>query len=127
MRALSLLARPLVLGLFVALVSTVAPAAGQSSLFISDVSDLDEEQRVPESYTESAGRLTPTQILQEKAQVRAAQRMARMAAKDWFGYSQARPRTGATPFTGMYGPHFQGRALGRPAAFHVARPIVVVR
>ena len=124
MRAFTPFALPLLLAMLAVAAMAPAPAAAQNELFLSDN---EAEPPVPDKYTESAGQLSPTQIIQEKAQIRAAQRMSRIAAKDWFGYSQARPRTNATPFTGLYGPHFQGRALGRPAAFHVARPIVVVR
>ncbi len=78
------------------------------------------------AYTESAGSLTPRQMVQQKAQIRAAQRMSRIAAAEWFGHSVARPRTNATPFSGIYGTQFQGRTYGRPAAFHSVRPMVVV-
>ena len=63
---------------------------------------------------------------QRAAQQRAAQRNAVLAARQWYGYSQARPKTSATPFSGLYGQQFQGRAFGRPAAHYAQRPIVVI-
>ena len=77
-------------------------------------------------YHESSAGPTPQQIVQQKAQVRAAQRMARMAALQWHGYSIARPRTTATPYSGMYGGQWQGYTYGRPAAWHASRPVIVV-
>ena len=72
-------------------------------------------------YKSAIGELTPQQIIRQKAQVRAAQRMTRMQSLQWYGYSAARPRTSATPFTGMYGGQWQGDWFSRPQAWHVAR------
>ncbi|TWT86323.1 hypothetical protein Mal64_38630 [Pseudobythopirellula maris] len=77
-------------------------------------------------YESAAPVATPLQIAQQKSQMRAAQRMERLASMKWYGFSAARPRTEATPFTGMYGAQWQGRSLGRPAAWHASRPSVVI-
>lgn len=76
-------------------------------------------------YAGSIGKATPTEIIQAKAQMKAAQRQGRIATREWYGYSQARPKTTAVPFTGMYGAQFQGYAFGRPAAHYATRPILI--
>jgi hypothetical protein len=78
-------------------------------------------------YAGRIGKLTPTEIIQAKAQAKAAERSARIASREWYGYSQARPSTPATPFSGMYGAQFNGYSLGRPEAHHVSRPILILR
>jgi hypothetical protein len=63
-------------------------------------------------------------IPQQKAELRAQQRMARLAAQRWYGYSNARPTVAAMPFTSMYRPAWQ-RPGGRP--YHWPRhPVVVI-
>ena len=78
-------------------------------------------------YAGRIGKLTPTEIIQAKAQAKSAERAARIASREWYGYSQARPSTPATPFSGMYGAQFNGYTLGRPDAHHVQRPILILR
>lgn len=77
-------------------------------------------------YEQSVGAPTPIQIIQHKAQARAAQRIQRMETAKWYGHSPSRPRTTATPFTGQYGAQFQGQVLGRPSVYFATRPIVIV-
>lgn len=68
----------------------------------------------------------PRAIIQYKAQVRAAQRMDRMAAMQWYGMSNARPTASATPFTTMYSPAWQMPG-GRPFAwFNLQNPPVII-
>lgn len=72
---------------------------------------------------------TPQEIIQYKAQVRAQQRMARMASMEWYGMSASRPRASVTPFTGLYSPVWQMPG-GRPLAWTPSRfapPVVIVR
>lgn len=72
---------------------------------------------------------TPQEIIQYKAQVRAQQRMTRMASMEWYGMSASRPRASVTPFTGMYSPVWQMPG-GRPFAWSPTRyqsPVVIVR
>lgn len=78
-------------------------------------------------YAGRIGKMTPTEMIQAKAQAKAAERAARIASREWYGYSQARPSTPATPFSGMYGAQFNGYTLGRPDAHHVQRPILILR
>lgn len=77
-------------------------------------------------YAGSIGKMTPMEIIQQKAQMKAAQRQSRIAAREWYGYSQSRPKTSATPFSGMYGAQFQGHSIGRPSAHYAQRPILII-
>jgi hypothetical protein len=56
-------------------------------------------------------------IIQQKAQVRSAQRTARIASLNWYGMSNARPTAGPTPFMTMYSPAWQ-QPGGRPFAWN---------
>lgn len=77
-------------------------------------------------YTRAMGSLTPTEIIQQKAQANAAQRQARIASREWYGYSQARPIASPIPYSGRYGTHYEGHVLGRPSALYAARPVIVI-
>jgi hypothetical protein len=77
-------------------------------------------------YERSTAAVTPTMIIQQKAQSRAADRMARIAALEWYGHSKARPQSLATPFSGLYGNQFQGSSFGRPSAWHASRPVILM-
>jgi hypothetical protein len=58
-------------------------------------------------------------IIQQKAQVRAAQRDARLASLSWYGMSNSRPTAAPTPFTSLYSPVWQ-QPGGRPFAWNTA-------
>ena len=60
---------------------------------------------------------------QLKAEYQAQQRMARLAAQQWYGFSNARPTVAALPCTSMYRPAWQGPG-GKP--YHWQRPIIVI-
>jgi hypothetical protein len=65
---------------------------------------------------------TPAQL---KAQARGEQRMARLEALRWYGFSNSRPTASAMPWTTMYSPAWQ-RPGGRPFAWYVSdRPVVI--
>ena len=78
-------------------------------------------------YSRRVGAYTPTEIIQMKAQARAAERVSRLASKAWYGFTPERPQTTATPYGSMYGAQYRGRVLGRPGAFFPARSAVIVR
>jgi hypothetical protein len=68
----------------------------------------------------------PTQIIQQKAMVRAAQRQARIASMQWYGMSNARPTAATTPFCSQYSPSWQMPG-GRPYAWYTSgRPVYVL-
>ncbi len=60
---------------------------------------------------------TPRQIIQRKAQARAAARIHRLETMAAYGMSNARPTAAATPHTGMYSPAWQMPG-GRPFAWY---------
>lgn len=94
--------------------------------FGADIASAQAPRTEGDDYQQSVAPATPTQIIQQKAQAKGAERAARIAAQQWYGYSQSRPRTTATPFSGLYGAQFNGRAYGRPAAHYPHRPVIVV-
>lgn len=60
---------------------------------------------------------TPSEIVQQKAQIRAQQRMDRMASSAWYGISNSRPTGGQTPFMSRYAPMWEMPG-GRPFAWY---------
>lgn len=52
----------------------------------------------------------PYLAVRRKAERRAEQRMRRIATRQWFGISAARPPASATPFTGTYSPFWSGNS-----------------
>lgn len=88
----------------------------------------DEGETAEHYQTQPAAPVTPMQIIQYKAQVRAQQRMARMASMQWYGMSASRPRASATPFAGMSSPMWQMPG-GRPFAWtpRYTPSVVIVR
>lgn len=71
----------------------------------------------------------PHFMQRKRAEFRAQQRAHRMAAMSWFGYSNARPSAGITPFTGgSYSPAWVGNVHDPYAWRGVGyTPLVVVR
>lgn len=72
--------------------------------------------------------MTPRMIIQQKAQMRAHQRMARMESMKWYGFSAARPLASATPFLGVPSPRYEMPG-GRPFAWYPysGTNVVIVR
>jgi hypothetical protein len=67
-----------------------------------------EEQREQSWYREqSAAKPDPRVIVQQKAQVRAQQRMDRAASMSWYGMSNSRPQGSPTPFFTRYSPTWE--------------------
>ena len=56
-------------------------------------------------------------IVQQKAELKAQHRMARLEASRWYGISPSRPIATAIPYTSMYSPASK-RPSGRPFAWH---------
>jgi hypothetical protein len=64
-------------------------------------------------------------LAQQKAQARGEQRMARLEAMKWYGFSNSRPTATAMPWTTMYSPAWQ-QPGGRPFAWYVSsRPVLI--
>ncbi len=56
----------------------------------------------------------PKTAVRLKAEYRTAQRMRRMAAREWFGFSNSRPAVNPEPFHSNYSPHWAGNNAMRP-------------
>jgi hypothetical protein len=55
----------------------------------------------------------PAQAVRRKAEARAEQRMSRIAAMKWFGFSNARPQASPVPMMGSYSPVWIGNGVDR--------------
>lgn len=68
----------------------------------------------------------PKVAVRRNAEFQAQQRMARIEAMKWYGFSNARPSVSPTPFTSMYSAAWQSNAH-RPYAWYAAgRPTIVI-
>src|SRR5438270_3405962 len=65
----------------------------------------------------SSTKLDARAIIQQKAEVRAEQRGARLAASSWYGITNSRPSGTATPFTARYGSVWEMPG-GRPYSWY---------
>lgn len=120
MHTAQLIAAKLSLAAVLCVLFTPADASAQQSVL--------DSRPAAEDSTEWNYQHTPTplQIIQQKAQARAAQRAARIESQAWYGFSKSRPTSTATPFSGLYGSQWQGYTYGRPAAWHASRPVIVI-
>jgi hypothetical protein len=106
------------------LLCAMSPAAAQE---IERRSPFDIEQRPasdytyaqPTSSTPTPTRPDPLAIIQQKSQERAAQRMARLEALNWYGMSNSRPTASRSPYTSLYSPVWQMPG-GRPFAWYAS-------
>jgi hypothetical protein len=92
------------------------------------VGDSTPANPVPETWTyrPSPERTPNFTLAQQKAQLRGAQRMARLEALRWYGFSNSRPTASALPWTTMYSPAWQ-QPGGRPFAWYTStRPVVII-
>jgi hypothetical protein len=93
-----------------------------------EFSDAAGERIVTEesTYEPPAPTMEPLSLAREKAVQRGEQRMARLAAMKWYGFSNSRPTAAVAPFTTMYSPAWQTPG-GRPFAWYTSsRPIVII-
>lgn len=115
-------------GLKLAAISALLAAAPGSSALAQEFSE--EATAPPAPVTESwypkvEKRTDAPTVAQQKAMERGAQRMARLEAMRWYGFSNSRPTATAMPFTTMYSPAWQ-QPGGRPFAWYSSsRPIVI--
>jgi hypothetical protein len=78
------------------------------------------------SYSRATERDAELSISKQKAMTRGAQRMARLDAMRWYGFSGSRPTATAMPYTTMYSPAWQMPG-GRPYAWYISRrPVVII-
>jgi hypothetical protein len=68
---------------------------------------LAEEQHEASWYREQNVKPDTRAIIQQKAQIRAQQRMDRLASMNWYGMSNSRPQGSPTPFFTRYSPTWE--------------------
>jgi hypothetical protein len=56
----------------------------------------------------------PKEAVRRKAEFRTAQRQRRMAAREWFGYSNSRPTANLDPWNAGHSPHWSANNAMRP-------------
>jgi len=115
LRPISFPLRALALSIGLALVANTGFAAG--NLTSPSTSNSGEEQQSESWYREQAAKPDAKAIAQQKAMVRADQRMSRMASMQWYGMSNSRPQASGTPFSTRYSPLW-GMPGGRPYAWY---------
>lgn len=69
----------------------------------------------------------PALAVRRKAEIRAAQRMQRIAAMKWFGFSNSRPQASTTPMMGSYSPAWIGNGYDRYDWAGTSWPTTAVR
>jgi hypothetical protein len=108
----------------VAALSTTMCSRGYAQEFGDPAAD---QTTAPEDtwYRSPAPKAEQLTIAREKAMARGQQRMARLEAMRWYGFSNSRPTAASMPYTTMYSPAWQ-QPGGRPFAWYTSsRPIVI--
>lgn len=70
-------------------------------------------------------RRDPWVAVRSKAEFRAAQRERRIASRDWYGYSAARPVASPTPFNDVYSPRWRGNGAN-PFSWVPSTPVTII-
>jgi hypothetical protein len=112
-------------GLAIATVAALsAPLCGRG--YAQEFADA-EQTTAPDDtwYRSPAPKAEQPTIAREKAMARGQQRMARLEAMRWYGFSNSRPTAASMPYTTMYSPAWQ-QPGGRPFAWYTSsRPVVI--
>jgi hypothetical protein len=69
----------------------------------------------------------PAQAVRRKAEIKADQRLNRLAALKWYGQSNARPETSPIPVMGTYSPAWAGNGSSRYDWAAVGGPSLTLR
>ena len=76
-------------------------------------------------YRSPAPRAEAPTVARQKAMQRGQERMSRLQAMKWYGFSNSRPTAATLPFTSMYSPAWQ-QPGGRPFAWYTSsRPVII--
>jgi hypothetical protein len=68
----------------------------------------------------------PRSVIRQKAEFRTAERMRRLAALRWFGFSNSRPSVGIDPIHGDYGPFWSSGNVYQPFRWAGGRTATIV-
>jgi hypothetical protein len=117
-RSLKISSRVILVSIGLALCSGTCLAAG--TLMSATTGEQQQEQSW---YREqSSTKADSLAIVQQKAAIRAEQRMSRLASLQWYGMSNSRPQGAPTPFTSRYSPTWEMPG-GKPYSWYpYARP-----
>jgi hypothetical protein len=108
-------------------VAALTATATTSALYGQEFQAPEEAAATDEDswYKSPAPRVEVPSVARQKAMQRGQERMARLQAMRWYGYSNSRPTAATIPFTTMYSPAWQ-QPGGRPFAWYTSsRPIVI--
>jgi hypothetical protein len=98
----------ILIGVGLAACSTMSVAAGDfmdpPTATSAPAAEVQHEQSW---YREQSVKPDTRAIVQQKAQVRAQQRMDRLASMNWYGMSNSRPQASPTPFFTRYSPTWE--------------------
>ncbi|MGH7139200.1 MAG: hypothetical protein ACREHD_25935 [Pirellulales bacterium] len=113
----------------IGLLLTVEPALAQSPRGRQKSPAVVEKEKLPGLGSMSMSEMTPEmwlyvqersrhddpkEAVRRKAEYRTAQRQRRIAAREWFGYSNARPRANSDPWHSEYSAHWSANNAVRP-------------
>ncbi len=125
---------PIPVALFVALMAmpagAQAPAESGTTMRFSGGIAPGEVTATPEMwfYQEQMNRRAdPKEAVRRKAEFRTAQREARMAARNWFGVSLARPTTSTAVMNGESAAVWTGGDTNYPYRWSGRGPVIVVQ
>lgn len=105
------------------LLAAAAPAGADDEAAVETTVTSTEEAW---HYRSPMPRAATPSIAKQKAALRGQQRMARLEAMRWYGFSGSRPTASGMPWTTMYSPAWQMPG-GRPFAWYTSsRPIVII-
>ena len=108
-----------------AAVAVTGAASGQAQEFGEELAEPAPVAEAESPYRSLPPRPEKMTISKEKAIARGQQRMARLEAMRWYGFSNSRPTAAAMPYTTMYSPAWQ-QPGGRPFAWYSSsRPVTI--
>jgi len=87
---------------------TDEPVAATAGQVASQLSGADMTPEIWLYLQETRRHSDPKEAVRRKAELRTAQRQARLESQKWFGFSGLRPQANPVPFTGTYSPVWGG-------------------
>jgi hypothetical protein len=108
-----------------AALSVTSATRGQAQEFGEELAEPAPVAEAESNYRTLPPRAEKMTLAKEKAIARGQQRMARLDAMRWYGFSNSRPTAAAMPYTTMYSPAWQ-QPGGRPFAWYTSsRPVII--
>jgi len=122
------LAIPLLLGLFLVIPAGAKSPVSQTGSTGIGISPGDVTATPDMWFYEQSLRQynDPKSVVRQKAEFRTAERMRRMAALRWFGFSNSRPMAGVDPIHGDYSPSWSSGNVYQPFRWAGGRTSTIV-